>query len=256
MKCPNCGAENQEGKFCASCGAGLDVQCSSCGAEVPAGARYCTACGEPVAGAEAGDLAGKAPWIIAAVAVVVVVALVVVFLPGGSRTPSSSAGGGTEAPFMGAGGGDAAGTGSGLSTDMRTNADRLFNRIMMAAEQDNEAEVAQFMPMAIQAYGMVDDLDNDGVYHLAMLHLTAGSYDQALQTARRLLDSDPAHLLGLAVAAEASAASGDSADADQYWQRYLDAYGTEAGKPMPEYVDHQPMLTQYRDMARVALGQQ
>lgn len=146
--------------------------------------------------------------------------------------------------------------GSGLSSDMRTNADRLFNRIMMAAEQGNEAEVAQFMPMAIQAYGMVDDLDDDGLFHLGLLHLTAGSHQEALQTAQRILDRDPSHLLGLAVAAQAAESLGDDAGAAGYWERYLDAYETEAGKPLPAYVDHQPILPEYRAMAREALGRQ
>jgi hypothetical protein len=254
MKCPSCGADDQTGKFCAACGAGLDVQCSSCGAEIPAGARFCTACGEPVAGAST-EPSSRAPWIIAVISVVVVVALVAVFLPRGTTTAGPGANS-PSAPFMGAGDPQGSTGGAALSADMRTNADRLFNRIMMAAEQGNEAEVAQFMPMAIQAYGMVDDLDNDGIYHLAMLHLTAGSFDQALETSQRILDDEPEHLLGLAVAAEAAAGAGDSARADAYWRRYLDAYPAEASKPLPEYVDHQPMLGEYQGLAQEALGQQ
>ena len=144
----------------------------------------------------------------------------------------------------------------GLSNDMRTNADRLFNRIMMAAEQGNEAEVAQFMPMAIQAYDMVDNLDNDGLFHLALLHLTAGSPDAALDVANRILEDGPNHLLGLAVAAQAAADAGNAQAANEYWGRYLDAYDAEAGKPLPEYVDHQPLLSEYRSMARDATGRQ
>lgn len=253
MQCPSCGAENQNGNFCASCGAALDVSCAACGADVPAGASYCTACGEPVAGAAAGEPGSRAPWIIAAVSVAIVAALVLAFLPGGQvRTPAPPSG---SAPFMdggGAPGGDAGGM--GLSGDMRTNADRLFNRIMAAAEQGNQGEVAQFMPMAIEAYGMVSDLDNDGLYHLGLLHLTAGSYDRALETAGRILDDEPRHLLALAVAAEASTAAGDSAGATAYWERFLDAYEAEAARPIPEYVDHQPMLPEYRRLAREATG--
>lgn len=193
-----------------------------------------------------------APWLIGAFSIIVVVALVMAYLPGKSgsapRAPTS-----TEAPFMGSGGGGGAGPGQ-LSSDMRTNADRLFNRIMTAAEQGNEAEVNQFMPMAIQAYGMVDNLDDDGLFHLSLLHLTAGSFDEAIQTAQRILDGNPNHLLGLAVSAQAEEAAGDSAAANQYWQRFLDAYSSEAGKPLPEYVDHQQILPEYRTMAREALG--
>ncbi|MGK7312073.1 MAG: zinc-ribbon domain-containing protein [Candidatus Longimicrobiales bacterium M2_2A_002] len=261
MKCPNCGAENQTGKYCASCGAGLDVTCPSCGADVPAGAAFCTVCGEPVAAeAEAGGAASKAPWLIAALSIVVVVALVMVFLPGETRTSrpadSQPLTGAPPGAGMGGGAGGAGPAMGGLSNDMRTNADRLFNRIMMAAEQGNEAEVAQFMPMAIQAYGMVDDLDGDGLFHLALLHLTAGSYDEAQQTADRILADNPDHLLGLAAAAQAAEAAGNTDEATGYWGRYLDAYDAEAGKPLPEYVDHQPLLSEYRDMARAATGRQ
>jgi hypothetical protein len=267
MKCPNCGAENQTGSFCASCGAGLDVTCDACGAAVPPGSSFCTACGEPVAGGDGGGGGGGttslAPWLIGAVSVVVVVVLVVIFLPGQTRTAAPPQGG--QAPMMGAPGAGGAGTGGtggtggapgmgGLSSDMRANADRLFNRIMMAAEQGNEGEVAQFMPMAIQAYGMVDNLDDDGLFHLGLLHLTAESYDQALATAGQILAQDPDHLLGLAIAAQAAEALDDGEAARGYWQRYLDAYGAESGKPLPAYVDHQPILPEYRQMAREALG--
>ena len=253
MKCPNCGAEDQTGKFCASCGAALDVTCPSCGAEVPAGASFCTACGEPVgADAERGGPASLAPWVVGAVSLVIVVVLVMVFLPGETRTAAPGTSG--QSPFMGAPGTGAGGGMGGLSSDMRANADRLFNRIMMATEQGNEAEVAQFMPMAIQAYGMVENLDDDGLFHLAMLHLTAGSHDQALETAGRILADDPNHLLGLAVAAQAAEGAGDTEQAREYWNRFLDAYDTEAGRPLPEYVDHQPILPEYRAMAREATG--
>lgn len=256
MKCPNCGAENQTGKYCASCGAGLDVTCPSCGADVPAGAGFCTVCGEPVAAeAASGGMASKAPWLIAALSIVVVAVLVVVFLPGGTQTSARPAG---SQPLTGSAPGTGMGAGGmgGLSSDMRTNADRLFNRIMMAAEQGNEAEVAQFMPMAIQAYEMVDALDNDGLFHLALLHLTNEAYDEAQQAAGRILADNPDHLLGLAVAAQAAEATGATDEAAGYWNHYLDVYDTEAGKPLPAYVDHQPILTEYRDMAREATGRQ
>ena len=258
MQCPNCGSDNQTGNYCASCGAALDVTCPSCGADVPAGAAYCTACGTAVGSAADGGGGGGgalAPGIIAVAALVIVVVLVVLYLPGETRTAAPS--GGADAPVMAPGGmgsgGGAPGMG-GLSSDMRTNADRLFNRIMMAAEEGNQAEIDQFMPMAIQAYGMVDDLDHDGLFHLGMLHLTAGSYDQAVVTAQRILNDDPDHLLGIAVAAQAEGAAGDSAEARSYWERFLDAYPTESGKPLPAYVDHQPVLPTYRDMAREATG--
>lgn len=221
------------------------------------GARFCPECGEALAGGVSSGAPGgsRTVWIIGGVAVAVVVLML--FLPrltdragppGMTRAPASGSG----APFAGGVGGAGGPDGAmgGLSGDMRTNADRLFNRIMTAAEQENQAEVEQFMPMAIQAYGMVDDLDNDGLYHLAILHQTAGSYAEARQTAQRILDDSPDHILALGVAAAAAAAAGDSAAAGTTYRRLLDVYGAESGKPLPEYVDHQPMLEQYRRVAR------
>lgn len=256
MKCPSCGAENQTGKFCAECGAGLDVNCASCGTGVPPGSRFCTSCGEAVAagsGAGQGWAGGsRAGWIFAAGAAVVV--LLVLFLPREADRVPAPPRSETGAPFTGSIGGDA-GPGE-LSSDMRTNADRLFNRIMTAAEQGNQAEVEQFTPMAIQAYGMVEDLDEDGLYHLATLQVTAGEYADARATAQRILDRSPDHILALGVAATAAEEAGDSTAARGLWDRLLDAYPAEADKPLPEYVDHQAMLTEFRRAAREATGRQ
>lgn len=253
MKCPSCGAGDQTGKFCGECGATLDGVCPSCSADVEPGARYCPECGEALGGKRSGGRGVHAAWIIAAVAVVVVA--LVLFLPGrtdraGPRQMTDPPAG---APFGDPGAAGDAGMG-GFSNDMRTNADRLFNRIMTAAEQGNEGEVDQFMPMAIQAYGMVDDLDNDGLFHLAILHLTAGEHAESRQTAQRILDDSPDHILALGVAANAAAEAGDSAAAADQYRRLLEAYGRESSKPLPEYVDHQQMLEEYRSMARQFTG--
>src|SRR4029077_3039206 len=40
-------------RFCVECGSALGVRCERCGAAVPAGARFCPACGQAVAAAPA-----------------------------------------------------------------------------------------------------------------------------------------------------------------------------------------------------------
>ena len=44
--CPFCGKETPKGKFCMECGAALENKCPNCGAEVPAGAKFCLECGQ------------------------------------------------------------------------------------------------------------------------------------------------------------------------------------------------------------------
>jgi len=50
--CGSCGAENPAGKrFCGDCGAGLESTCASCGAANPPGKRFCGDCGAALADA-------------------------------------------------------------------------------------------------------------------------------------------------------------------------------------------------------------
>lgn len=44
--CPECGKPVNQGKFCTNCGTSLNLnQCSTCGANNPAGTRFCGECG-------------------------------------------------------------------------------------------------------------------------------------------------------------------------------------------------------------------
>ena len=50
MRCPKCQAENREGRrFCAECGASLNLACPSCGFSNEAGEKFCGGCGQPLA---------------------------------------------------------------------------------------------------------------------------------------------------------------------------------------------------------------
>ena len=136
----------------------------------------------------------------------------------------------------------------------RQAADRLFNRVMAAALAGEATEVRNFLPMAISAHEMVEDLDADGKFHLVMLRLQGSQNEDALVTAEGILAQQPDHLLGLAGAADASLALGDSASARAFYQRWLDSYDSEMAKDLSEYGDHSVLLPTMRATAHALLG--
>jgi tetratricopeptide (TPR) repeat protein len=136
----------------------------------------------------------------------------------------------------------------------REAADRLFNRVMTAVAADNTAEWAQFLPMAIQSYDMARPLDQDGLFHLSMLHSQNQDPQAALAVAREGLETNPDHLLNLNAAAHAAAAAGDSAAATEYYQRFLDVFEAEQAKGLAEYQAHANMLPEMTAEAEAFLG--
>jgi class 3 adenylate cyclase/predicted ATPase len=59
--CQACGAESgSRAKFCAQCGARLDLRCASCGSVLAPAARFCVECGTPAAAAAAAGGPGGA----------------------------------------------------------------------------------------------------------------------------------------------------------------------------------------------------
>jgi len=122
----------------------------------------------------------------------------------------------------------------------RTVADQLFNRAMMAHETGQAQQAAVFLPEAITAYQGLEPLDSDGLFHLALLQLAAGTAGEARATSDRILATAPNHLLGLAAAAQA-AEKNEPVEAKGLWQRYLDAYDEQQGRA-PEYGHHQQMF--------------
>lgn len=257
MKCANCGTESS-GRFCPTCGGSLKAaDCPECGAKLVPGARFCTSCGFEVAGtrrrpaaAPAGEAAdrGNLPWYIAgAVLLILIIVLVVPMLTGRDSAPARGA-----APFTAPG--TAPGTPPPLTGTPRQQADQLFNRVMTSRETGDLADAQRFAPMAVQAYEMSEPLDNDGLYHLAAMQIVAGNPAAGRETADRLLASNPNHLLALAIAAEALEAADDHAAARAYHRRFLDAYESEVGRDIPEYIDHVRVLPEYRAAAQAAAG--
>lgn len=254
MKCTECGTESN-GNFCPSCGASLrEGHCAECGANLVPGARFCTRCGGAAGGTAArrGVPAGgnpNLPWYIAGG--VLLLLTIILLVPMFTDNDSGAA----QPVPIGSAGGVTPGTPPPLTGTPREQADRLFTRIMTAAEQGDTVEARRFTPMAIGAYGMAAPLDADGLYHLAVVHLVAGNHADARSTAEQILADTDTHLLGLAVAGEAAVAAGDSAAARDYYGRLLQAYDSELARDLAEYEAHSRSLPEFRATAeRIAGG--
>jgi hypothetical protein len=135
----------------------------------------------------------------------------------------------------------------------REAADRLYNRVMTSVATGDSADVVFALPMAIAAFGLAEPLDTDGKFHVVLLQLTGQFNAEALAGAEEILSEHPNHLLGLAMAGDASLALGDSTGARGYYGRWLDAYEAERAKDLLEYRDHSTMFPEMQAKAE-ALG--
>lgn len=134
----------------------------------------------------------------------------------------------------------------------RALADAAFNDAMRAFET-GQPTAAALVPRALTAYQSVGQLDTDGLFHLALLHLAAGDPKSARLTAEQILVQRPVHILALATAGRAATSMGDADAARAYYRRFLAAWDTEQGQ-MPEYVDHAALLQGYREEALTIVG--
>jgi hypothetical protein len=135
----------------------------------------------------------------------------------------------------------------------REAADRLYDRVMRTLSSGDTAGAMAFQPMGVQAYELAEPLDLDGIYHLAMLQMLTDR-SAALATSERILEVEPDHILGLSVAAEASARSGDEAAATTMYRRLLAAYDAQQARPLNEYLTHRGVLVQARTDAEAYLA--
>ena len=246
--CPRCGtpaagAPADGWLFCARCGSSLaPARCASCGADVAAGAKFCRKCGKPVAPSAASDAPAQKrsvlPWAFTAVALLALFALLAG--QGFNRRQATPAGAPQNEPGfdLGAQAPVRASTDiSQLSPEER--ADRLFNRVMQLEIEGKTDSVRFFAPMAISAYQMIGPLNADQRYDMGRIAEVAGALPLARAQADSILREQPAHLLGLVLAARVATLDRDVARARQMESRLLAAESAELAKGLPEYQRHE-----------------
>jgi hypothetical protein len=178
------------------------------------------------------------PWAVAAIALLALIALAAAQRFGRPREIESSpiAARGEGAPFAGSGGGRAPDI-SSLSPAER--AERLYDRIMGAAERGRVDSVRFFMPMALQAYEALGSLTVDQRYDLGRLAEVAGDARLATAQADTILSAQSQHLLGLVLASRAARLRGDERASMRYLEQLSRAERAERQKQLPEYLLHQ-----------------
>jgi hypothetical protein len=228
--------------------------CGRCGAALAAGARFCANCGasaaqgrQPVGGNE------RLLWFLAGGGVVAVVGGLALYASRGPA-PAPATVPAAEAPFA-AGGDGTGGTPPDISNmTPRERFDRLFNRIMRAAEQGDEPTVTNFAPMAISAYGMLDSVDADARYHAALIYLHTGNVDAASALADTILKKQPAHLFGYVIRGTIARFKKDDALLKRSYSDFLAHYEAENRANRPEYGEHPRAIEEFLKAARAANG--
>ena len=200
-RCPACGTA-ANGKFCSSCGAALSPRsCGQCGQPVAPGAQFCRECGASVGAIQASpggaERGGRTGWIAAAGLGAALLGVVIAFLANNERravpvTGPMAAPLSAEAPGSGDGG-----TPPDISNmSPKERYDRLYNRVMRAAESGDQATVERFTPMTVMAFQQLDSIDADARFHMAMLLLHTGQVPGAQAEADSILKFSPGHLFG------------------------------------------------------------
>jgi hypothetical protein len=132
--------------------------------------------------------------------------------------------------------------------------DRLFNRIMQAAERGDSTEVERFTPMALGAYGQLGSFDADSRYHAAVLRLQVGDLQGGLALADTILAENPGHLFGYLIRGTAAQLRNDSRALAQAERDFLRHYPAESAAKRVEYLKHQPVIDDFLRKSQAAAG--
>jgi hypothetical protein len=249
--CAACGAAGT-GRFCSTSGAPRGAApCPGCGATLPSGTRFCSSCGRAAGAGAAAGQTDRTPWIIAGAALAGLLAVVLLMLMRGS--PQSAA----AAPVAEADPGPmAAGAPPDISNmSPRERFDRLYNRVMQAAQSGDEATVTRFTPMALTAYGQLDTIDADARYHAALLEVHTGDVAGPTAQADTILKQTPGHLFGYIIQGTVARWQKDQKALERAYAGFLSHYDAELKAGRVEYEEHKMSLDEFRKAALEARGQ-
>lgn len=136
----------------------------------------------------------------------------------------------------------------------RQRFDRLYERVVRAAEAGDSLTVVQFAPMALGAYALLDTVNSDARYHAAMIQLTIGEVATALALADTIQATAPEHLFADIIRGEAADRQNDTAGLTRAYQRFLDHFDRELRAGRIEYEEHRPILDDFSTRAKASLG--
>jgi len=213
--------------------------CHACGAQLSANVRFCHKCGAAVATTQATGWRVGLPWAVAGVAIGALVTVLAMRVGGKPPQDVTTLGGpaGVRPPDI-----------SQMSPEER--ATRLFDRVMTLAQAGKEDSVQFFLPMAIASYDQLPALDSDARYHVGLLHLAGGDAAGALAQADTIQKAVPTHLFAYVLRAHAFQQQGNRPAERRAYADFLKSEAAELARNRPEYADHQPALSAFREEAR------
>lgn len=130
--------------------------------------------------------------------------------------------------------------------------DRLYNRVMRAAEAGDQATVAQFTPMTVMAFQQLDSIDADARFHMAMLLLHTGQAHGAQAEADSILKFSPGHLFGYMIRGAVARWDKNGPALKRAQEEFLARYDSEMKAKRPEYGEHERAVSDFR---AAAMGQ-
>jgi hypothetical protein len=131
----------------------------------------------------------------------------------------------------------------------RERFDRLYNRIMRAAESGDEGTVSRFTPMALAAYAQLPDIDADARYHAALLKVHTGDAGGARALGDTILAQTPGHLFGYMVRGTVARWQKDEKTLGAAYADFLRHHEAELKAGRSEYGEHARALAEFRAAA-------